>query len=171
MKNKRVLSRLLRLRELEEEQSRLQLERAAREREIVARAEDSAGERLRAGRSEAISGASRGDALRRMAGQAEAKVGQCWQDRLASSVRGAEAELIRQREEFLLRRTDRRQVEMLAQAEERTHRESMEKQAQRMLDDWFGQRRQARSLERKSAQSTAAPVSNSPSKQPSVNLP
>lgn len=144
------MSRLLRLRELEEEQNRRKLEVVATARELVARANDSVKAQVRAGLREARLGLLSGETLTRIAGQAAVEVGIQWQDRLASRMREAEAELVRQQEEFLMRRTSRRQVEVLAQTDEKICREKMERQAQQMLDDWFGQKRHANASSRKS---------------------
>ncbi len=161
MENRRVLSRLLRLRELEEEQSRIKLEVVARARELVARADDSVKARLRAGLREAGAGLLSGEALTRMAGQAAVEVGIQWQDRLVIRIRETEAELVRQREEFLVRRTSRRQVEMLAEADEKICREKAERQAQQMLDDWFGQKRHANASSRKAILQKTADIQGS----------
>ena len=161
MENRRVLSRLLRLRELEEEQSRIKLEVVARARELVARADDSVKARLRAGLREAGAGLLSGEALTRMAGQAAVEVGIQWQDRLVIRIRETEAELVRQREEFLVRRTSRRQVEMLAEADEKICREKAERQAQQMLDDWFGQKRHANASSHKAILQKTADIQGS----------
>jgi len=144
MASERVLRRLLRLRELEEEQSRLTLEAAARKRDPVASEMDSAMARCAKGRGEMMRGVGTRDALVRFAGIEEMAIGEVRRERLRARAEDAERELARQREEFLERRTGRMQVETLAGEAALAAQAEADRRAQQMLDDWFGQRRGAR---------------------------
>lgn len=140
MAKRRVLVRLLRLRELEEELSRVELEAAVGARNRVA-AEQAAA----AGRQAQARGgfaASLGD--RDTAGRTGAVIAmeqaRRQQVRIEPRLESADQEVIRQREGYLTRRTGRQQVETLLEREHRTQQEETARRAQQMLDDWYGRR-------------------------------
>jgi len=141
MAMRNVLSRLLRIRELEEEQSRVRLEELAGARARVGLEMESAIRENGDGRAwfqQAIAG---GDALGRAEGLAAMEVAGLRRAWIAPLLREAEEELERQREEFLGRSTDRLQAETL-DAEARAGAElEAGRRAQQMLDDWYGRRR------------------------------
>ena len=143
------LKRLLRLRSLVEETSRMELEgRAA----LVTRIDQARKRELRTvreGRALAIESICEDDGAGdqtggRSAGWSAAETA-VWRERqLAPLAEAAERRVMESREEFFERRKERRQVEsVLGAAEERMGIEQ-ERRTQRELDDWFGMK-QARS--------------------------
>jgi len=144
---RRVLTRLLRLRELEEEQSRIQLESAVGERDRVQEDLARAAEYLTQGRQSFTAGIANRDALGRTGAALETEQARQQRHRILPQLRAAEAEVTRQREEYLLRRTDRQQVETLVENEKKMAAVEAARRAQQMLDDWYGRRGRTRSGE------------------------
>jgi flagellar export protein FliJ len=140
MAKRRVLERLLRLRELEEELSRVDLETAVGARNRLAgELAAAAGRQAQAHRGFAASLGDPDTADR--TGAVIAMERACKQRlRIEPRLRSAEQEVMRQREEFLARRTGRQQVETLLEQEHRTQQEEVARRAQQMLDDWYGRR-------------------------------
>jgi flagellar export protein FliJ len=114
---RRVLTRLLRLRELEEEQSRIKLESAVGDRDRVHEDLARAAECLIQGRQSFTAGIVNRDALGRTGAVLETEQARKQRLRILPRLQAAEAEVMRQREEYLLRRTGRRQVETLVENE------------------------------------------------------
>jgi len=137
---KRTLNRLLRLRELEEELSRLQLEiavaeRSRREQEVALAASSQA-----QGRRSFAAGIGEQNQLIRTAGLLESEEARKRLLRLQPHLETADLEVIRQQAEFLSRRTGRRQVETLLENEMTQAEVETGRRAQQMLDDWYGRR-------------------------------
>jgi len=137
---RRVLARLLRLRELEEEQSRTELEAAVgvRNRVRVELAEVS--DRQTLGRRNFATGIAARDPLGRTGAMMELERAREQQVKIRTRFDASEAEVARQREEFLLRRTERRQVETLVDDQQAMDVIETARRAQQMLDDWYGRR-------------------------------
>jgi flagellar export protein FliJ len=137
----RALERLWRLRELEEEQSRVELESKVLDRRRVetqlAEATESAAHsrQVFADRLADPDTSARAGAILELeqARRSEAVLRPRWEN--------AAAEVERQREEFGVRRTGRLQVETLLDREREAEREDAIRRAQQMLDDWYGRRR------------------------------
>lgn len=141
MAGSRVLKRLARLRELEEEQSRLELEYAARQRAEVADGVNAAAEARAAGRRSFVRGVVEGDGLERVVGLTTMRQAEGRRTALLPYLAEADRQLALQRDEYLMRRTERRQVETLM-AEQRAEEErEAARRAQQMLDDWYGRKR------------------------------
>ena len=141
MSASKTLRRLARIRELEEEQSRLALEAAARSREAVASDLLAAHQERRDGRSDLVRGVERSDGLARQSGLVRMEIAARQADLLRPQLDRLDQELARQRDEYLARRTARRQVEtLLSEAEQRARLEA-DRRAQQMLDDWYGRKR------------------------------
>ncbi len=138
---KRTLNRLLRLRELEEEQSRLELELAVAERNRTQQVIALAARRQALGRSNFAAGIVEQNRLARAAGLLEIEDARKQCLRLHPRLEAADAEVARQQAEFLLRRTGRRQVETLAENEQDKAEVEAGRRAQQMLDDWYGRRK------------------------------
>ena len=137
---KRTLNRLLRLRELEEELSRLQLEiavveRSRREQEVALAASSQA-----QGRRSFAAGIGEQNQLIRTAGLLESEEARKRLLRLQPYLETADLEVTRQQAEFLSRRTGRRQVETLLENEMTQAEVETGRRAQQMLDDWYGRR-------------------------------
>ena len=141
MPRKRVLSRLVRLRELEEEQGRLSLEDAVRRRGRVCEEMDHAKKETEMGRMSFLNGVARRDALGRTGGLIGMEIGVRECARVAPRLQGADREVELQREEFLRRRTARMQVESLATEARNLAEAEVAQRAQQILDDWYGRRR------------------------------
>ncbi len=137
----RALKRLLRIRELEEEQSRLALESALGELRELERALHRSAERGRLVRQLMAAGVETGELADRLAGLAEACAAARAAEWLAGRRPAAEREVEEQREEFLVSKTERRQAETLIDAVETRDAIEAERKAQYGLDDWHRSRR------------------------------
>lgn len=136
----RALRRLLRIRELEEEQRRLALEAAARElRQLeAARAAARTGERH--GRALVRDSALNGELAERVAGLEETEMAQRRGAMLAERIVDAQAATEERRSEFLIKRIERRQAETLVEEGAERARRDDEKRTQQVVDDWYGAR-------------------------------
>jgi hypothetical protein len=137
------LARLLRVRHLLEESSRMELERRAA---LAARVEElREGERakIRAGRERALASicgsGPEEDRLRERSMEWRSAEDAARREQQLEPVSQAAARRVAEgREEFLERRKERRQVERVLEAEQERLREEQERRTQRGLDDWFG---------------------------------
>jgi flagellar export protein FliJ len=136
----RILRRLQRLRELEEEQSRLELEAAVGNRNRVAQELAAAVQQQIQGRTDFVNGISEEDASGRTGAVIEIEQARRQRLRIEPRLEAADIEVAKQREEFMARRTGRQQVETLVDQERKTEREEAGRRAQQMLDDWYGRR-------------------------------
>jgi len=148
MPGKGVLQRLLRIRELREEQSRVELEAAVGQRNRVAQELVEAKSRQAQGRSAFVAGISDRDRTGRAAGMIQMEQARKEQPHIATRLEAANAEVERQRDEFLAHRTARRQVETLVNAEQASLQEEAARRAQQTLDDWYS-RRESRKPDRR----------------------
>lgn len=137
----RALKRLLQIRELEEEQSRLALESALGELRELEKALHGSAERGRLGRQLMAASVETGELADRLAGLAEARAAARAAEWLAERRSAAERELEEQREEFLVSKTERRQAETLIDAVETRDAIEAKRKAQQGLDDWHRTRR------------------------------
>jgi len=140
MTGRKVLDRLLRLREMEEEQSRHELEAAVGDRNRVAAELKNAIDRQAMGRRSLVSGIEERDCFGRTSAVIEMERARRMRMRVEPRLEAAEVEVKRQREEFLLRRAAREQVETLVDQERAATLEKTGRRAQQMLDDWYGRR-------------------------------
>ncbi len=137
---KKVLKRLLRLRELEEEQGRRELELAVLEENRVQQQMLFAGQRLAMGRHHFVEGIARGNGADRAGGVIEVEFSRRQQLLIKPRLEAVEQELARQREHFMTRRAERRQVETLVRDRDKVAAIETGRRAQQMLDDWYGRR-------------------------------
>jgi hypothetical protein len=137
---RRTLTRLLRLRELEEEQSRLKLEAAVTNRNRAQKEFEAAVGRQAQGRRDFVTGILRQSQLERAGGGMEMERASRERLRLQPALETADAEVMRQQAELLVRRTGRRQVETLVKNERTKVEVEAGRRAQQMLDDWYGRR-------------------------------
>ncbi len=132
----RALRRLLRIRELEEEQSRLALESALGELGGLENALAQAAWRGREGRRLVASSALSGELPDRHAGleesRAATKLGAALEEK--RNVAEQEAEMLRQN--FLICRVDRRQAETLIEKTQAQDAIGADRRGQQALDDW-----------------------------------
>jgi len=136
----RALRRLLRIRDLQEEQSRLVLESALGELHRLENAMTATFERDRQGRSLVQASARTGDLPDRLAGLEETRAASRHAAALAPRVDAAGKEVQDLRQEFFLRRVERRQAETLIQETEAREAAESGRRSQQALDDWYGSR-------------------------------
>ena len=136
----RALRRLLRIRDLEEEQSRLALEASLGDLRTLQHALEGTTERDRGGRRLVQVGALSGEIRDRCAGLEETRAAERFALVLGPRIADAEQDVINLREDYLDKRVERRQAETLI--EESTAREKLDadRRSQQALDDWFGNR-------------------------------
>ncbi|MDR3737030.1 MAG: hypothetical protein P4L10_16035 [Acidobacteriaceae bacterium] len=132
----RVLRRLRRVRELEEEQQRLALEAALSDLHVLQAAQQGARERGREGRRLIIASVQTGEVADRAAGIEEMRAAQRRADWLEASVEEALQRVNDLRKAYLSVRVERRQAEtLIEEAEARDRLEDLRK-GQQNLDDW-----------------------------------
>jgi hypothetical protein len=136
----RALRRLLRIRELEEEQSRLALESGMGDMHRLENARTASAERNRRGRHLVQASIRSGEFRDRMAGLEESRAAERLALVLAPRIANAQQRVSSLREDYLSRRVARRQAEtLLAEAEARDTADR-ERRSQQALDDWFRNR-------------------------------
>lgn len=137
------LARLLRVRHLLEEASRMELERRAALAARVKETREGERARIRAGRERALqsicgSGPEEDQRRRRVLEWKSAEDAAQREQQLAPVSAVAARRVAEGREEFLERRKERRQVERVLDVERERTRAEQERRVQRDLDDWFG---------------------------------
>jgi flagellar biosynthesis chaperone FliJ len=133
----RVLKRLLRIRDLEEEQSRNALESALGNLHRLQNVQAATIERDRRGRHLVLSSANSGELPDRLAGLEETHSSKRIALALAPRIAHAQKNVTQLREEYLAKRVERRQAETLI--EEAQARDAIDtgRRSQQALDDWF----------------------------------
>jgi hypothetical protein len=137
----RALRRLLRIRELEEEQSRLALDSALGSLNRLKNAMAATAERDRRGRRLVLASAQTGELQDRLAGLEETRIAGRLAEFLSPRVKAAELEAAGLREKYLAKRVERRQAETLIQETEVRDAVEAKRRSQQALDDWHGSRR------------------------------
>jgi flagellar export protein FliJ len=135
-----ALTRLLRVRELEEELTRIALEAAVVERDRVEREMAAVRERKALGRMSFAAGIEGGNGLERAGGLVAMELAENEQRHLTPRLQAADNQVALRRAEFLARRIGRRQAETLLTEAKRTAAAEADRRAQQMLDDWYGRR-------------------------------
>lgn len=133
----RAMMRLLRIREIEEEQIQGALDAAMSEMRQIETALAAARERERRGRQLVTDSVASNDGIDRIAGQEEARAAEKVQEILTPRIAEMQQAIAALREEFLGKRIERRQVETLIKESETSHAIEMERRAQQEIDDWF----------------------------------
>lgn len=136
----RALRRLLHVRELEEEQSRLALESALGELNRLQSALTVATERGRRGRQLVSASAQSGELPDRLAGLEESRSAVRLAKILAARVESAESEVAELRRDFLAQRVERRQAATLIQEMEARDAVAALRRTQQGLDEWHRSR-------------------------------
>jgi hypothetical protein len=133
----RVLKRLLRIRDLEEEQGRMALETAVGNLRRLQNAQAAGIELDRRGRRLVLSSADSGELPDRLAGTEETHFSKRIGLALAPRIVGAQKNVTQVREGYLAKRVERRQAETLI--EEAQARDVLDggRRSQQALDDWF----------------------------------
>jgi flagellar biosynthesis chaperone FliJ len=137
----RALRRLLRIRDLEEEQCRLALESALGEVAQLKQALVATADRDRRGRRLVEASAHSGELADRLAGIEETRAASRHADALVPRIAAAEANVLRLRQAYIAKRVERRQAETLIQEAEAQDVVDANRSDQRMLDDWYSSRR------------------------------
>jgi len=137
---RRALPRLLRLRQIEEEESRQALEIAAAERNRAECEFARTVEHYAQSRRQFTAGVLRQNSLDRTGALLEME--QADRDRLVAlpALHAANSKEARLKTGFLARRTERRQVEALVETQQRKGNAEDMRRVQQMLDDWYGRR-------------------------------
>jgi flagellar biosynthesis chaperone FliJ len=135
-----ALRRLLKIRTIEEEQSRLALESALGELNRLEGALAATAERDRLGRRLVQRSASNGELPDRLAGLEETRAARCHAAALAPRIAEAELDVAGLREEFLSKRVERRQAETLIEETEARDALDAGRRGQQSMDDWYGNR-------------------------------
>jgi hypothetical protein len=133
----RALRRLLRIRELQEEQSRLALESALGELHRLEHALTATFARDRRGRSLIQASAQTGHLTDRLAGLEETRSASLHAAALRPRIDGMGEEVTDRRLEFLSKRVERRQAETLIQETEARDAIEAGRRGQQALDDWY----------------------------------
>ncbi|MGA2350753.1 MAG: hypothetical protein ABSF70_10000 [Terracidiphilus sp.] len=136
----RALRRLLRIRELEEEQNRLALESAIGELNRLEHALTATFERARRGRSLFQTSAQTGQLPDRIAGMEETRSAALHAVALGPRIEAKGEDVTARRQEFLVKRVERRQAETLIKETEAQDAIVEERHGQQALDAWYGSR-------------------------------
>lgn len=134
------LRRLQRIRELEEEQSRVALESALAHQRRLQEVQRAAVARARMGRELITASAAKADTTDRRAGEEEVRAAERVDRVLSPRLEASERETALGRGEYLDRRVRKRQVEALIQEAEGRDAVKAERRSQQDLDDWFRNR-------------------------------
>jgi hypothetical protein len=132
----RGLRRLLRIRELEEEQNRLALESAVGELHRLEHALVMTAERNREGRRLVAASTKTGELVDRLAGLQETRAAEHHSQVLAPRIASAETNVSALRREFLIKRVERRQAETLIREDEAKDAVEESRRSQQAIDDW-----------------------------------
>jgi flagellar biosynthesis chaperone FliJ len=138
----RGLRRLLELRQLEEDQSRLAFEAGLAELHRLERGRDTAIERGRHGRQLIHKGVRNGELLDRIAGLEEGRVALRLEGLLESRIIQCSRAIEALRQTYQAARVERLQVETLVREAEAAEALAAGRRSQQALDDWYGSRRQ-----------------------------
>ena len=133
----RALRRLLRVLEIEEEESRLALESALGDLKHMEHALAAAAERQRRGRRLVVASARNAEPTDRLAGLEETRAGSRHAAALAPRIAEMEQEAAARRQAYLAKRVERRQAETLIRETEARDAIEAGRRGQRTLDDWF----------------------------------
>jgi hypothetical protein len=136
----RSLRRLLRIRDLEEEQSRLALESALGELNRLENALKATVELERRGRRLIEASARTGELPDRLAGLEEAHTADRLFAVLGPRIEAKEEEIMARRAEFFSKRIERRQAETLIKESEAQEAIEAERRGQQAIDNWYGSR-------------------------------
>jgi hypothetical protein len=136
----RAMRRLLRIRDLEEEQSRLALESAVGELHRLDHALESAVVRSRLGRRLVEASAHTGQLPDRLAGLEETRSATRHAEALGPRIEAKGEEVTERRQAFLLKRVERRQAETLIKETEAEEAIEAGRRGQQVLDSWFSSR-------------------------------
>jgi hypothetical protein len=136
----RALRRLLRIRDLQEEQSRLALESTLGELNRLQDAMRATVERERQGRRLVEASARTGELPDRLAGIEESHATDRLFAVLEPKIAAKEEEVMARRQEYLAKRVERRQAETLIEEAEAEEALEASRRGQQALDNWYASR-------------------------------
>ena len=136
----RALRRLLRIRDIEEEQSRLALESALSQLNRLEHALAATAERDRRGRRLVDASARTGELPDRLAGIEETRAAKRHAAVLTPRIAAVRLNVSALRQQFLMKRVERRQAEALIQETEARDAVEANRRSQQALDDWYRNR-------------------------------
>jgi flagellar biosynthesis chaperone FliJ len=137
MASTRQIERVVRIRQLEEDESRRTLELALAGLAQLELALRAANQKERAGRSLVAASASSGEIADRIAGMEESRSASRLGLALASRIRAAGDAVALFRQDYLNKRTSRLQAETLAETERAREAAINLRRGQQALDDWY----------------------------------
>jgi hypothetical protein len=143
----RALGRLLRIRDLEEEQCRLALESALGELNRLEDALKAAVEREHRGRRLVDTSAHTGELPDRLAGIEETHAADRLFAVLEPRIAAKEEEVVARRQEYLSKRIERRQAETLIQESKALETADADRRGQQALDNWYASRQYSEGAE------------------------
>jgi hypothetical protein len=146
----RALRRLLRIRDLEEEQQRLALESALGEMQALERALEATTDRDRWGRELSQGGVRSGEWIDRQAGIVETGAAHRSAAVLMPRLAASEEEAAHRRAEFVRKRIERRQAETLIEQTEASDALEAGRRSQQSLDEWYRSRLYRQNFDAKS---------------------
>jgi hypothetical protein len=151
----RALRRLLRIRELEEEQGRIALEAAIGDLSRLTNEQAATVARGQRGRRLVGSSAVTGEFTDRLAGLEETRAAERLALALAPRIANANEDVGNRREDYLAKRVERRQAETLIEEAEARDAIDAERKSQQALDDWFRNRLHRSGLEARQSRADA----------------
>ncbi len=134
------LERLLRIRELQEEQKRCQLNAASAKLEALHKSREVADEMKIRGQALVRASVSSGEMTDRQAGIIEAELAGRRSRGLTARILSAQEDAIELRQKFMDTRLERRQVETLVDIQDLREDMESDRSSQKSIDDWFGAR-------------------------------
>lgn len=147
----RAMRRLLRIRNLEEEQSRLALEATVSEMRRLEHALSYTVERKRIGRGLVLASAHSGLLPDRLAGMEEMRSAAVHAEALVPHIESKREEVAERRQAFLEKRIERRQAETLIEEGEALEATEEGRRGQQALDNWFSSKQYRDALEAETA--------------------
>jgi flagellar biosynthesis chaperone FliJ len=152
----RTLSRILRLRQQEEEHARTRLESALAELARLVEAQKAAADRERRGRLLVLESIHTGELHDRLAGQEEVRTGRKLWTGMFLRIEAAEAGVENLRAHYIAKRVERRQVETLIEAAMTKDVYQASRRAQEALDEGHRARTRRSAVAVRPAQETPA---------------
>ena len=131
------LRRLLRIRDLEEEQQKLALSSALGDLQALEQAFTAAQASALSGREEVTRSAHSGDGTDRLAGMVQVRAAERFMLALRPRIAAARLQAARLRQQFLDKRVERRQAETLIRETESQDAVEASRRGQQTLDEWF----------------------------------
>jgi flagellar export protein FliJ len=152
----RALRRLLRIRDLEEEQGKIALENALGELNRLENALTATTARDHRGRMLVESSAHSGQLADRIAGIEEVRIAKRHAELLGPRIENKAEEVIERRQAYLEKRVERRQAETLISETEARDAVETNRRSQQGIDDWYRNRLHRNTAEENDRISTAA---------------